>query len=155
MGTTVVKMKLGVLWKKRQRALEVTELVLLDALLVRGRHAVPGLDYLVPSWSWFVIARILRPYLVQNKSCSAPVLGRILEPQSAPIVEVHHESLGSGRRVLLWRPGLKRQLRRDVGVQQCAPRLDPVLVVANLLVSRADEKPIQLSPCIENRDRSA
>src|SRR4029453_11417794 len=145
MQASVEKNELGIVWKKLQRALEVTEFVLLDALLVRDRHAVPGTDDLVRSGIWFVVARVFRPYSVQKQSRRAPVLGRVLEPQSAPIVKVHHESLGSDRWFLSWRPGLKRQQRGDVGVQQRAVLQDPVLVVANLLVSSADAKPTQVS----------
>src|SRR4029450_12401963 len=155
MQASVQKTELGIVWKKLQRALEVTDLVLLDALLVRDRHAVPGTDEFVAGGIWFVVARVFRPYFVQKQSRRAPVLGGVLEPQSASIVEVHHESLGSDRWFLSWRPGLKRHQRGDVGVQQRAVLQDPVLVVANLLVSSAYAKPIQVSLRIKNTDRRA
>src|SRR6476469_6876807 len=108
MQTAVEEMKFGVIWKKLQSALEVAELVLLDALVVRGRDAVPGLDHLIASGGRPIAARIPRPDVVQEQSRRTPVLGCVLKSQPATIVEVHHDSLRSRRWLLWWRFDLKR-----------------------------------------------
>ena len=148
-------MKLGVIWKKRQRAFEVTEFVLLDALLYAVVTRYQEWTISSRTGSGLLFREIGWRHLVEKQPRRAPVLGSAFKPQSATILEVDHESLGSARRALCWGSYFsKAPVRRC----RCAARLRASGCGSHRcepLVAGQEAEPIYLRLRVENWRRRA